>query len=1209
MFGQGFNSGFFAGPNYIYKEDIFGDNSCIGLYTMDYDFSDSSGNDNDMGVFGSPDHGVSGGLNLGARFDGYNTSARAYPVSDLQGLTSVSISFWFKWDDSASVSDYGHMVNIGDMSGVSNGDAFGIAVGDDGGSYNRVLYGYFPEGSLSTGQIVTDNVWHHVLMTYSGTTVKYYYDGNSTPIATQTRTSLSLQNSAVNRITVGHYAYNGNHHFKGDLDHLRVFNREIQSSELATLYNEKFYSLEATTTNIDYPVANLAYYKLDNNSKALGPNATGKFNQGATIVGNSTGIENSTLQLSSTAHSVSLWMKPQDLTASKWHIVFGSYFSGGPTFTLGKRPDQTTSFHYRNESSNEVYFTLSTANIWYHIVVTRNNSGSTVYVNGSSVATDSNSMGSYSYSGYQKCVIGSMPNYPVEYFSGTIDQVRVYNVVLTATDVANLYNNETVSTANSLSFPTGKTAIATYKLDGDGVDISGNYSGVGDSNVKYDYSGTDTNIEYRFGRFGQAAVFNGSNSKIDTGISSISSPFSVSMWINEDSLDSGMFFANWNSTSADMYWQTTSDGKLRISIDGFSQQFFGTAGDVTAKTWHHIAVALGSGVYEVYLDGTSLGTSTTSVTTFSSGQNFMLGNSAKASTPAPFDGKIDQVRIFSTALDSSQVTQLYNEKPEVDTSNFKAVLYKGNGATRYISSVGFEPSLTWFKARTVANYDNGLFDVLRGDGENYISSNLSSEERIPSSISNYGYVSLYDVNGVFLGQGGNSNHPWAVNNKSNVDYVAWNWKGGGLLNRSASFNGSNSKIDLPNVLSGFTNTYSFSIWVKIDNVNNFPFFGSDPTSTAATNIIRFALHQNGNYYFDFGNNSTARMSASTPSEWRDNTWHHFVFVSTSTQKLVYVDGSLFNTISSTTAISGKSNLTVGHYLTNYGGGLYDQVRVFNRGISSSEVTSLYNETSSTINTLQVLGDTSCIATYPLGVGAGDVGNTYSGTPTNVTFNNPGHLTRNTNGTIKSAVSANQDAGFSIVKYTGNNSSSATVGHGLTNAEMIVLKDLTDGTNNWRVWHKDLTSGNWLYLNLTNAQASAATDGGLRNVDSNTFGFVNGTTAGVEGVNSSASNYIAYCWRSVSGFSKIGSYSGSGASGKEVALDFSPSFVMIKRINAATGWVIVDNQRGSKELYAHVANAEDTSTTNIVLGTNKFTLNSTGSWYNASGGTYLYMAFK
>ena len=44
---------------------------------------------------------------------------------------------------------------------------------------------------------------------------------------------------------------------------------------------------------------------------------------------------------------------------------------------------------------------------------------------------------------------------------------------------------------------------------------------------------------------------------------------------------------------------------------------------------------------------------------------------------------------------------------------------------------------------------------------------------------------------------------------------------------------------------------------------------------------------------------------------------------------------------------------------------------------------------------------------------------------------------NTNGSINSTVSANVDAGFSIVSYTGNGASSATVGHGLSSApEMI-----------------------------------------------------------------------------------------------------------------------------------------------------------------------------
>jgi len=64
------------------------------------------------------------------------------------------------------------------------------------------------------------------------------------------------------------------------------------------------------------------------------------------------------------------------------------------------------------------------------------------------------------------------------------------------------YNNSTTTT-NTLSFPSGKTAIATYMLDGNATDVSGNYNG------------TETNITYNTGQYGGAAVFNGSSSYID----------------------------------------------------------------------------------------------------------------------------------------------------------------------------------------------------------------------------------------------------------------------------------------------------------------------------------------------------------------------------------------------------------------------------------------------------------------------------------------------------------------------------------------------------------------------------------------------------------------------------------------------------------------------------------------------------------------------
>ena len=226
-------------------------------------------------------------------------------------------------------------------------------------------------------------------------------------------------------------------------------------------------------------------------------------------------------------------------------------------------------------------------------------------------------------------------------------------------------------------------------------------------------------------------------------------------------------------------------------------------------------------------------------------------------------------------------------------------------------------------------------------------------------------------------------------------------------------------------------------------------------------------------------------------------------------------------------------------------------------------------------------------------------------------------------TIASDVRANTDAGFSIVKYTGGNSASDTVGHGLTDAEVIILKDLTDGTNNWRVWHKDLTANYWMYLNLTLGQANAATDGGIRNVDANTFGFINGTTEGVEGVNSNASDYIAYCFHSVDGYQKVGSYTGNNPNTVTVDLGFVPRFIMTKayaNYPSPAYWHIVDTTRDSSLdaiLYANASDTEASISSNTTFmqplsiangdSVDGFSTTGANSSFNYSGASYLYLA--
>ena len=166
---------------------------------------------------------------------------------------------------------------------------------------------------------------------------------------------------------------------------------------------------------------------------------------------------------------------------------------------------------------------------------------------------------------------------------------------------------------------------------------------------------------------------------------------------------------------------------------------------------------------------------------------------------------------------------------------------------------------------------------------------------------------------------------------------------------------------------------------------------------------------------------------------------------------------------------------------------------------------------------------------------------------------------NNEGTIESIVSANTTAGVSIVTYTGNATSGATVGHGVGVApSMIILKSRTVATN-WYVYHSRLTSDQYqLYLNLTSGEdATGITAFNDKAPTSSVFEL----PGSGYGSNNSGATYVAYCFAEVEGFSKFGSYTGNGSpDGPFSYLGFRPAFVMIKSTGVGTRWIIWDAAR-------------------------------------------------
>ena len=218
------------------------------------------------------------------------------------------------------------------------------------------------------------------------------------------------------------------------------------------------------------------------------------------------------------------------------------------------------------------------------------------------------------------------------------------------------------------------------------------------------------------------------------------------------------------------------------------------------------------------------------------------------------------------------------------------------------------------------------------------------------------------------------------------------------------------------------------------------------------------------------------------------------------------------------------------------------------------------------------------------------------------------------GSIDSTVSANTTSGFSIVKFVGNETAGATVGHGLGSVpSMIIVKKISTGTQNWRVYHKGTdTSAPQDYdlkLNLTNARDNDNTVWNDTAPTSSLFSLGTGAS-----VNASGATMIAYCFADVQGFSKFGSYTGNGnADGTFVYTGFKPAFVIIKIASGTGNWNIFDIKRDgyngeNENLSANLSDAESAGNNRIDILSNGFKVRASTADVGSSGATYIYIAF-
>jgi hypothetical protein len=539
-------------------------------------------------------------------------------------------------------------------------------------------------------------------------------------------------------------------------------------------------------------------------------------------------------------------------------------------------------------------------NVWQQVMMSWSLSGSTytisLYVNGvlQNTATWTGTLGS---AGMGHLHFGSSGDYPDNYFLGKVDDVRVYNYALSASQAQALYQSGIpvlkADHVNTTALSQG--LVGYWPLDGNTISWTTNtFNDTSGNSNNATSTGMSTSTSIVAGHIGQALKFNGSSQYLSVPSSSslnLSSNLTISAWVYPTAFGSlEGIVSKYNSNSGNEYLLRLSGSSPYNTIDcGGATDFSGTT-PLSLNRWQFVACTISGTTGKIYINGTLDSTGTVSVST---GSDPVTIGSDFLPSKRVWNGRIDDVRIYNRPLSSAEIAQLY-------------ALGQANIAHSDIS-----PAM---------GVNAGLVGLWTFDGN---ATNWTANTTADSS-------------------GGGNNA--TMNNFSKTKSPV-----AGKIGQAFAFNGSSqylSHAHIPELDFG-TGDFSVSFWIKpsgswggttrgiIGQKSNDSAPGWQVYHDAGdTNAVRLRLGDAS------GNGSDLMGVAVAPGVWT------YVTVERKSGVLYgYSNGAPSGTsIADTKNVSGGSaNFNIGYAdtWTAYYQGSLDDVRIYNRALSAQEVAALY----------------------------------------------------------------------------------------------------------------------------------------------------------------------------------------------------------------------------------------------------------------------------
>ncbi len=561
---------------------------------------------------------------------------------------------------------------------------------------------------------------------------------------------------------------------------------------------------------------------------------------------------------------------------------------GSPTYHLLFTPGGGGAFNYSDAFA-------ATTGTWYLLTLTYDAGTDviTYYFNGVPVGTDTDTVvGGYA-SGTGDLYIGSTGG--SEYFDGQLDEMRIYDRVLSPDEVSELQR---------LTSPTSVDTSLKGYWSFDGQDISGT--------TAYDRSGAGNNgtltnsPTITQGSVGQALNFSGSYVDVgsNSSIDALQVPMTISGWFKETS--SGA-----TRSVLGQYSGVTAHRLIKmVRVDSGVLKYYASKADGTYQSfgtftpslneWHYFAVtvtgSIASPTVTITLDSASE-TSALSALSSTPDTSVLTYIGSNQSGAEGFVGAIDEVRIYNRVLAASEIKSLY--------------------------------------------------DIAKPDATNSASSQAQGTGRLDSGLA--GYWKLDENTGTTASDSSTNG-----NNGTLTSGPTWTT---GQIGSAVDFDGTDDYINIgtPTVLDFGSGPHTISAWAKTDIANTDQVIFSSGTADCCGSEATLGFDYNlggGFYEFQFNHSGASLLNSNIPGDIQTGTWYHVVgtWDGVSTRR-IYVNGvlSASDTVTSLSA-EFNNNVLIGRGDTTFPqhmNGQIDEVRVYNRGLSADEVGELYRLTSPT----------------------------------------------------------------------------------------------------------------------------------------------------------------------------------------------------------------------------------------------------------------------